>query len=335
MLISLLAGFFSNDLAIDLGTANTLVYVRGEGIVMNEPSFVAIHLADHSVLAVGHEAKAMLGRTPGNITAIRPLKHGVIADFDVTEKMLHYFITKVQRRRTLVRPRIVIGVPSGITQVEKRAVRDSAMQAGAREVYLIEQPTAAAIGAGLPIQEPGGNMIVDVGGGTTEVAVISLFGIVYSKSLRIAGDEMDEAIVQYIRKQYNLLVGDRRAEEIKIKLGSAYPIGGERLTMRVKGRDLIDGIPKTIVVTDEEVREASASRSWPSSTRCARVSSRRRRSWRRTSWTKASCSPGAASSSVAWIGSCARRLIFPLRLPMIRSRAWPSAPARFWTNWIS
>jgi rod shape-determining protein MreB and related proteins len=255
MLIGLLAGLFSNDLAIDLGTANTLVYVRGEGIVMNEPSIVAIHVTDHSVLAVGHEAKAMLGRTPGNITAIRPLKDGVIADFDVTEKMLHYFINKVHRRRTLVHPRIVIGVPSGITQVEKRAVRDSAVQAGAREVYLIEEPMAAAIGAGLPIQEPGGNMIVDVGGGTTEVAVISLSGIVYSKSVRIAGDEMDEAIVQFIRKHYNLLVGERRAEEIKIKLGSAYPVG-ERLTMEVKGRDLIDGIPKTIVVTDEEVREA-------------------------------------------------------------------------------
>ena len=256
MLLSVLAGLFSNDLAIDLGTANTLVYVRGEGIVMNEPSIVAIHQADHSVLAVGHEAKAMMGRTPGNIQAIRPLKDGVIADFDVTEKMLHYFISKVHRRRTLVHPRIVIGVPSGITQVEKRAVRDSAMQAGAREVYLIEEPMAAAIGAGLPIQEPGGNMIVDMGGGTTEVAVISLSGIVYSKSVRIAGDEMDEAIVQYIRKHYNLLVGERRAEEIKIKLGSAYPMAGDRATMEVKGRDLIDGIPKTIVVTDEEIREA-------------------------------------------------------------------------------
>lgn len=256
MLLSFLAGLFSNDLAIDLGTANTLVYVRGEGIVMNEPSIVAIHQADHSVLAVGHEAKAMMGRTPGNILAIRPLKDGVIADFDVTEKMLHYFISKVHRRRTLVHPRIVIGVPSGITQVEKRAVRDSAMQAGAREVYLIEEPMAAAIGAGLPIQEPGGNMIVDMGGGTTEVAVISLSGIVISKSVRIAGDEMDEAIVQYIKKHYNLLVGERRAEEIKIKLGSAYPMPGERTTMEVKGRDLIDGIPKTIVVTDEEIREA-------------------------------------------------------------------------------
>ena len=256
MFYNLLAGMFSNDLAVDLGTANTLVYVRGEGIVLNEPSIVAIHQADHSVLAVGREAKAMLGRTPGNIIAIRPLKDGVIADFDVTEKMLHYFISKVHRRRTLVRPRIVIGVPSGITQVEKRAVRDSAMQAGAREVYLIEEPMAAAIGAGLPIQEPGGNMIVDIGGGTTEVAVISLSGIVYSKSVRIAGDEMDEAIVQYIRKHYNLLVGERRAEEIKVTLGSAYPMGGDRRTMEVKGRDLIDGIPKTIVITDEEIREA-------------------------------------------------------------------------------
>jgi rod shape-determining protein MreB len=243
-------------MAIDLGTANTLVYVKSEGIVLNEPSIVAIHQADNTVLAVGKEAKAMLGRTPGNIVAIRPLKDGVIADFDVTEKMLNYFIRRVHRRRALVRPRIVIGVPSGITQVEKRAVRDSAMQAGAREVYLIEEPMAAAIGAGMPITEPGGNMVVDIGGGTTEVAVISLSGIVYSRSVRIAGDEMDEAIVQYIRKNYNLLVGERRAEEIKIRLGSAYPMGGERRTMEVKGRDLIDGIPKTIVIGDDEIREA-------------------------------------------------------------------------------
>ncbi len=256
MLFTLVAGFFSNDMAIDLGTANTLVYVRGEGIVLNEPSIVAIHQADNSVLAVGKEAKAMLGRTPGNIVAIRPLKDGVIADFDVTEKMLGYFIRRVHKRRALVRPRIVIGVPSGITQVEKRAVRDSAMQAGAREVYLIEEPMAAAIGAGMPITEPGGNMIVDIGGGTTEVAVISLSGIVYSRSVRIAGDEMDEAIVQYIRKNYNLLVGERRAEEIKIRLGSAYPMSGERRTMEVKGRDLIDGIPKTIVIGDDEIRES-------------------------------------------------------------------------------
>jgi rod shape-determining protein MreB len=243
-------------MAIDLGTANTLVYVKGQGIVLNEPSIVAIHQPDNTVLAVGKEAKAMLGRTPENIVAIRPLKDGVIADFDVTEKMLGYFIRRVHNRRTLVRPRIVIGVPSGITQVEKRAVRDSAMQAGAREVYLIAEPMAAAIGAGMPITEPGGNMIVDIGGGTTEVAVISLSGIVYSRSVRIAGDEMDEAIVQYIRKNYNLLVGERRAEDIKIKLGSAYPTGGERRTVEVKGRDLIDGIPKTIVIGDDEIREA-------------------------------------------------------------------------------
>src|SRR3989304_2859597 len=275
MFYNLLAGLFSNDLAVDLGTANTLVYVRGEGIAPNEPSIVAIHQADHSVLAVGHEAKAMLGRTPGNIVAIRPLKDGVIADFDVTEKMLHYFISKVHRRRTLVRPRIVIGVPSGITQVEKRAVRDSAMQAGGGGGGLIQgaeggaarggggggvsgrgEPMGAAIGAGLPIQEPGGNMIVDVGGGTTEVAVISLSGIVYAKSVRIPGDEMDEAIIQYIRKHYNLLVGERRAEEIKVTLGSAYPMGADRRTMEVKGRDLIDGIPKTVGITDEETRGA-------------------------------------------------------------------------------
>ena len=256
MLFTFFAGLFSNDMAIDLGTANTLVYVRGEGIVLNEPSIVAIHQADNTVLAVGKEAKAMLGRTPGNIVAIRPLKDGVIADFDVTEKMLGYFIRRVHRRRALVRPRIVIGVPSGITQVEKRAVRDSAMQAGAREVYLIWEPMAAAIGAGMPIIEPGGNMVVDIGGGTTEVAVISLSGIVYSRSVRIAGDEMDEAIVQYIRKNYNLLVGERRAEEIKIRLGSAFATGGERRTMEVKGRDLIDGIPKTIVIGDDEIRES-------------------------------------------------------------------------------
>lgn len=246
---------FSHDLAVDLGTANTLVYVRGEGIVLNEPSIVAIHQADNSVLAVGHEAKAMLGRTPGNIAAIRPLKDGVIADLDVAETMLHCFISKVQRHWTLMHPRVVIGVPSGITHVEKRAVRDSAIKAGARKVYLITQPVAAAIGAGLPIQEPGGNVIVDIGGGTTEVAVISL-GVVYCQSVRIAGDEMDEAIIQYMKKHYNLVVGERRAEEIKIRLGSAYAMGGERQTMEVKGLDLIDGIPKAIVITDAEVREA-------------------------------------------------------------------------------
>ncbi len=256
MLISILAGLFSNDLAIDLGTANTLVYVRGEGIVMNEPSIVAIHLADHSVLAVGHEAKAMLGRTPGNIAAIRPLKDGVIADFDVTEKMLHYFINKVHRRRTLVHPRIVIGVPSGITQVEKRAVRDSAVQAGAREVYLIEEPMAAAIGAGLPVSEPSGSLIVDIGGGTTEVAVISLGGIVVSRSIRIGGDEMDQDIVNFARREYNLYLGERTAEDIKIAIGSAYPGEWDAGRVNLRGRDLLTGLPRSVEVGADQIREA-------------------------------------------------------------------------------
>jgi len=247
-------GFLADDLAVDLGTANTLVYVRGQGIVLNEPSIVA--MKDGAVLAAGHEAKAMLGRAPGTISVVRPLRHCFFTDSASTEKMLHYFIAKTRQRRSIVHPRVVVTVPSGITQVEKRAVRQSARQAGAREAFLIEEPIAAALGAGLPVAEPGANMIVDIGGGTTEVAVISLSGIVYSKSVRIAGDEMDEAIVQYIRKHYNLLVGERRAEEIKVTLGSAYPMGGDRRTMEVKGRDLIDGIPKTIVITDEEIREA-------------------------------------------------------------------------------
>ncbi len=237
---------FSDDLAIDLGTANTLVFVRGEGIVLNEPSIVAIHEADHSIIAVGREAKAMLGRTPGNIRVIRPLKDGVIADFDITERMLGYFISQTHRwHRTILRPRVVVGVPSGITQVERRAVRDAAMHA-----------VAAAMGAGLPIQEPGGNLIVDIGGGTTEVAVISLAGVIYCKSVRIAGDKMDEAILQHIRKHYNLLIGERRAEEIKINLGSAYPGEGDQRTMEVKGRDLVDGFPKTVVLTEDEIRDA-------------------------------------------------------------------------------
>jgi len=248
---------FSTDLAIDLGTANTLVFVRGQGIVLNEPSIVAIHEADHSIIAVGREAKAMLGRTPANIRAIRPLKDGVIADFDTTEKMLSSFISQTQRwHHTILRPRIVVGVPSGITQVERRAVRDAALHAGAREVYLVEEPVAAAIGAGLPIQEPGGNVIVDIGGGTTEVAVLSLAGVIYCKSVRVAGDKMDEAILQYVRKHYNLLIGERRAEEIKIKLGSAYPGEGDQRTMEVKGRDLLDGFPKTFALTAGEIREA-------------------------------------------------------------------------------
>ena len=263
MLAEQVLGFFSTDLAIDLGTANTLVFVRDQGIVLNEPSIIAIRRADRAVIGVGREAKAMLGRTPESILAIRPLKDGVIADFDITQKMLRYFISAARRVATgrrrgwgLERPRVVIGIPSGITQVEKRAVRDAALQARAREVYLIEEPTAAAIGAGLPIHEPGGHLVVDIGGGTTEVAVISMSGTVYCNSVRIAGDEMDEAIIQHIRKHYRLLVGERRAEEIKIALGSAHPEPGEQRTIEVKGRDLVDGVPKTIVITDEEVREA-------------------------------------------------------------------------------
>jgi len=254
MFLDQLMGVFSNDVAIDLGTANTLVYVRGQGIVLNEPSIVA--MKDGAVLAAGHEAKAMLGRAPGTISVVRPLRHGVIADFDSTEKMLHYFIAKTRQRRSIVHPRVVVTVPSGITQVEKRAVRDAALEAGARDVYLIEEPTAAAIGAGLPIHEPGGHLVVDIGGGTTEVAVISMSGTVYCNSVRIAGDEMDEAIIQHIRKHYRLLVGERRAEEIKIALGSAHPEALERSSIEVKGRDLVDGVPKTLVITDEEIREA-------------------------------------------------------------------------------
>jgi rod shape-determining protein MreB len=255
MVFNAIFGMFSNDLAIDLGTANTLVYLKGKGIVIDEPSVVAVQKENNRVLAVGKEAKMMLGRTPGSIIAIRPMKDGVIANFEITEAMLRYFITKVHNRKALVRPRIIISVPSGITQVEKRAVRDSAQSAGAREVYLVEEPMAAAIGAGLPIQEPSGNMIVDIGGGTTEVAVISLSGIVYSKSIRVGGDEMDEAIVQYVKRKYNLLIGERTAELIKTEIGSAFPLDPRR-SVEAKGRDLVAGIPKTLTITDEEVREA-------------------------------------------------------------------------------
>ena len=251
-------GMFSNDLAIDLGTANTLVYLKGKGIVVSEPSVVAVQkdsVGGRKVLAVGKEAKKMLGRTPGSIVAIRPMKDGVIADFDITEEMLRYFIQKVHNRKTLVRPRIVICVPSGITQVEKRAVKESAESAGAREVYLIEEPMAAAIGAGLPITEASGNMIVDIGGGTTEVAVISLAGIVYAKSVRVGGDKMDEAIVQYLKRKYNLLIGERTAEQSKLEIGSAYP-EEEVHTMEVKGRDLVSGIPKTLGINSTEIRDA-------------------------------------------------------------------------------
>lgn len=246
---------FSSDLAIDLGTANTLVFARGKGIVVNEPSIVAINKNNGEVEAVGKEAKEMVGRTPGNIVAIRPMKDGVIADFKVTERMLNYFIHKAHGRKMLVHPRIVIGVPSEITQVEKRAVIDSAYRAKASEVHLVEQAMVAAIGAGLPITEPSGNMIVDIGGGTTDVAVISLSGIVYSRSVRIAGNEMDDAIMQFLKRKYNLLIGERTAEMIKITVGSAYPLD-KPITMEVKGRNLIEGVPKTVVIGDEEIREA-------------------------------------------------------------------------------
>jgi rod shape-determining protein MreB len=255
MSIRSLFSLFSSDLAIDLGTANTLVFARGKGIVVNEPSIVAINKNNGEVEAVGKEAKEMVGRTPGNIVAIRPMKDGVIADFKVTERMLNYFIHKAHGRKMLVHPRIIIGVPSEITQVEKRAVIDSAYRAKASEVHLVEQAMVAAIGAGLPITEPSGNMIVDIGGGTTDVAVISLSGIVYSRSVRIAGNEMDDAIMQYMKRKYNLLIGERTAEMIKITVGSAYPLD-KPITMEVKGRNLIEGVPKTVVIADEEIRVA-------------------------------------------------------------------------------
>ncbi|OGR85429.1 MAG: rod shape-determining protein [Elusimicrobia bacterium RIFCSPLOWO2_01_FULL_54_10] len=250
-----LFSLFSNDMGIDLGTANTLVYVKGQGIVLREPSVVAIDRDTHSVIAIGAEAKKMLGKTPANIIAVRPLRNGVIADFEVTEQMIRYFIKKVHNRRSLLHPRIVIGIPSGITEVERRAVKESAEQAGARWVHLIEEPMAAAIGANLPINEPFGNMIVDIGGGTTEVAVICLGGMVVSKSLDVAGDDMDEAIVQYFRRKYNLLIGDTTAEDVKIKIGSVFPTFEEQ-SMEVKGRDQVTGLPKTIAITSEEVRQA-------------------------------------------------------------------------------
>ncbi len=260
MILDPILGLFSNDLAIDLGTANTLVYVKGHGIITSEPSVVAVQRdirGVKKVLAVGKEAKDMLGRTPACIEAIRPMRDGVIADFEITEAMLRYFIRKAHNRKSLIRPRIIICIPFGVTEVEKRAVRESAESAGAREVYLIEEPMAAAIGAGLPITEPTGNMIVDIGGGTTEVAVISLAGIVFSKSIRIAGDKMDDAIINYLKRKYNLLIGERTAEMIKIKIGTAYP-NGEIQSMQIKGRDLVVGVPRTLEINSEEVREAIA-----------------------------------------------------------------------------
>lgn len=257
MVFKYISAPFSRDLGIDLGTANTLVYVKGKGILIREPSVVALRENKEDVLAVGDEAKRMIGRTPGNIIAVRPMKDGVIADFEVTETMIRYFITKAHKRTRLVRPRIIICVPSGVTEVEKRAVLDAAQHAGAREAFLIEEPMAAAIGAGLPVHEPTGNMVVDIGGGTTEVAVISLGGIVSSRSIRIGGDEMDDSITQYIKRKYKLMIGERTAEEIKIEIGSATSTGEEE-DREVRGRDLVTGLPKTVKITDEEVREALA-----------------------------------------------------------------------------
>ena len=254
-LYDMVFGHFSRDLGIDLGTATTLVFARGEGIILCEPSVVAINKDTNKALAIGNEAKSMLGRTPANIVAVRPMRDGVIADFEITETMLRHFINKSHNRSAFVRPRIVVGVPSGITGVEKRAVLDAAMHAGAREAYLVEEPMAAAIGANLPVSEAQGSMIVDIGGGTTEVAVLALGGIVVSKSIRVAGDEMDEAIVAHCRKNYNLLIGERTAEQIKIDIGSAYPLAEER-TIEVRGRDLVSGLPKTLTLTSSEIRDA-------------------------------------------------------------------------------
>ncbi|MFZ5824261.1 MAG: rod shape-determining protein [Bacillota bacterium] len=249
--------FFARDIGIDLGTANTLVYVKGRGIVIQEPSVVAVDRDRKEPLAVGLEAKQMLGRTPGNIIAIRPMKDGVIADFDTTQTMLKYFIHKAHPRRAPFRPRVIIGIPSGVTGVERRAVQDAALQAGAREAHVIEEPMAAAIGAGLPVEEPTGSMVVDIGGGTTEVAIISLGGLVTAKSIRVAGDELDEAIVQYVKRTYNMLIGERTGEEVKMTIGSAYPTGKEE-SMEIRGRDLVTGLPRTLRVTSDEIRKAIA-----------------------------------------------------------------------------
>ena len=292
-----LTGFGGRDMAVDLGTANTLVYVRGRGIVLSEPSVVAVDSRTGEVHAVGIEAKRMLGRTPGTISAIRPLKDGVIADFEVTEEMLRHFIQKVHQNRW-AHPRVVVCVPSGVTGVEKRAVEEACLSAGARQAYLIEEPMAAAIGAGLPVGEPTGSMVVDIGGGTSEVAVISLGGIVVSQSIRVGGDELDEAIMNYVKREYKLLIGQQTAEEVKLEIGSAFPTG-EEVQAEIRGRDMVSGLPKTVVLTSEEIRGALEEPSLRSSTRSRRRSTGPRRSWRRTSWIAASCWPGRFAAAGA------------------------------------
>ena len=328
MTLRSLFSLFSSDLAIDLGTANTCVYARGKGIVVNEPSIVAINKVTGRIEAVGKEAKEMLGRTPGNIVAIKPMKDGVIADFEVTEKMLAHFIKKAHNRTMWVRPRIVIGVPSEITQVEKRAVKDSAYRAKASEVYLVEEAMAAAIGAGMPIEEASGNMVVDIGGGTTDIAVISLAGIVYSKAIRVAGNEMDEAIIQYIKKTYNLLIGERTAEQIKMELGSAFPLDE-------RDHDGDQGPPPHRRRAQDDHRSPTrrSARRWPkrstsSSTPSASRSSARRPNCRPTSSTAASCSPAAARCSRTSTSACARRPACRWPWPRTRCRRSCSAPAR-------
>ena len=314
---SYLTGFGGRDMAVDLGTANTLVYVRGRGIVLSEPSVVAIDSRTGEVHAVGIEAKRMLGRTPGTISAIRPLKDGVIADFDVTEEMLRHFIQKVHQNRW-AHPRVVVCVPSGVTGVEKRAVEEACLSAGARQAYLIEEPMAAAIGAGLPVGEPTGNMVVDIGGGTSEVAVISLGGIVVSQSIRVGGDELDEAIINYVKREYKLLIGQQTAEEVKLEIGSAFPLD-EEVQAEIRGRDMVSGLPKTVVLTSEEIRAgARGAGDRRSSTPSRRRSTARRPSSRPTSWIAASCSPAAARCCRASTSACATRPRCPPTSPSRR-----------------
>ena len=322
---------FSKDIGIDLGTANTLVFMRGKGIVMREPSVVAVDVRTDEVLAVGKQAKEMLGRTPGSIVAVRPLKDGVIADFDVTAAMLKYFIKKALKSNTLNRPRIVVCIPSGVTEVERRAVEDAARQAGSNNVDLIEEPMAAAIGAGLPVGEPTGCMVVDIGGGTSEVAVISLGDIVTSVSVRMAGDKFDEAIVSYVKKKYNLLIGERTAEEIKIRIGSAFPTEETiNAFVEIKGRNLVDGLPKNVTIHADEVREALADSVMIVVDAIKDTLEKTPPSWRRTSSTGALCSPAAALCCGAWTSWWLRRRASPSMWRSAPWTAWWRAPAKAW-----